>query len=904
MLPHISRPPSGWGRIPPQFHRASFPKPSTPIAPRLNSRSIQPIVPSREYSFVHEKVSPTLRKVDFQEHHYKAKGKQEFKKLKEEYTFTRANVSQLTNIDLVNHFGKIFLPSEMPESTPHLREETKQKVKGLEDEFVVKTSSKPEVIRAKRALGYCEAHPSVIEGRTKIMFGGAWPPATAKEKREYGHVFDPEVKDLDILEKRNQLKVEKHQKFLSELNDIIKNNKGNKHTVEALVDYMYDEKAGGLERFTADELNRLLVQLWNHHGEDAIVEMMISSNNALFKRDPLSLEILGKSALKSQTYFSPFVAISVANILLERDPNSVEAHALLAETHQTRFYFAREMYKNLLNQEINEETQELYEKCFGYEESIDIQKVRSNIEDTLTLSLHYNQIAFRSSFDPKYGLKVMLTELELENINHPKNAPGHAQITAELIQTACLRDDVLFSRNLPIVTAFVEASYISGKHDDILPKIEAQLLTLCKTLKDTEATIKSIETLHRLAPTKEAEKQSEQLLDKLINHFNEMKTGKEHALKALEDRQKEYAAIKLDKTPETIGWNLKTYSYEGQTSNVIEGNLMSRGGQLPSHEINRYTKAYFTKILETPLGELIDKLPPKVEPSWTLLDLDDVDLQMDLFDRFLRVQFKTEELQMETLDSPGHKKYDSVVNGSLKIRGVRENRRKEIKDDRTNLAYHMHTRLGDCRQNAQSKQLLFNLLREAQINKQLSLMAEAFDNEDFESYENAKLNIDILMSKSLKLWEMEIGYGDPQHFNKIESHVTNVLISSDEKGNADHISIRDAFYQNEYPFKNSSIDFKGKNPAKDIFVVGKYKAKDGKEYDLLVKSARYAGPKDKYDKSNNQNHFIGLPEPLYSFDDTLKMRKQIDDRHNDILLWNELDEFDIAEKAKAAKEKR
>ena len=67
----------------------------------------------------------------------------------------------------------------------------------------------------------------------------------------------------------------------------------------------------------------------------------------------------------------------------------------------------------------------------------------------------------------------------------------------------------------------------------------------------------------------------------------------------------------------------------------------------------------------------------------------------------------------------------------------------------------------------------------------------------------------------------------------------------------------------------------------------------------MVKSARYAGPKERYDKTNTQNHFIGLPERQYNFEESLVMRSAIQERHSDILLWNELDEFDAKERAAA-----
>ena len=590
--------------------------------------------------------------------------------------------------------------------------------------YVENKSNDPKM----RTSEYCDIKPEgpneikQLNGLTRNLFKVNQAKIDAKMEKEAAFTFHPIMSNLDDIQHNNLIKTQRHQKFIGELEDILSLKVKRADKIAALEQYI--KQNGGIDRFSSDELNRLLVTLWNLNAYGSAMELVISSNNPVFKTSPLTLELFAYCALNSDTHFNPHVAESIASFLVSKNPKSVEAQKLWGFIQEAKLDVAATLMQDILAQRRSDDTLKKYNICFPQDKTITYETVVSSFLESNSLAIVHYSKAFLESFDPRIGLRLLHMQLESKDLDA-------AQKTAKLIEKACLRDHVAFSNNPAIVRAFVEACLISESQSPLLPTMEAKLIALCSTQNHAYAAYESLVE----ASKNYSSHQIESMRDRLKDH-----------LEALEaDAKQEHAKAKdeLKNTPlpfsmETVSWGEKTASYAGKTDNVIEGNLKLWGGQLPAHEVNRYTKDFFTKLLQIPLNELFEKLPEGIEEGTTLAQIEDHAVFDDIMYKLLRFQFKTDERDMEIIDSDGHKVFERIFVAFQNLAGVPEKDRKKLKDDTSNLAWFFYNRLGDCRQVAQSQQILYELWRDFQMKKHLVSYNKALEKEDPKRIEEEK----------------------------------------------------------------------------------------------------------------------------------------------------------------------
>jgi hypothetical protein len=746
-----------------------------------------------------------------------------------------------------------------------------------------KEDAKSTTNKSKMAA-YANKSPAEIEQLTKEIFSKT-KDDSKKIKKEYGHVFSSQIIDHEALHRENKANVEKKQKFIKDVEKIVSHRPGieKKIIVKDLKEFMYEK--GQLKDFTVDELNILTTHLWNHDGWEALMEMVAASSNPSIKQNTFIMEVFAKCSLNSSKYYNPFIAISVCNLILSKDPKNAAAEAILGTAHESRSDFAQKMLEGLVDGNVNEDILENYKIAFPHDSEITEESVEKNYNETAGISRFYYEKTFSNSFDPRFGLRVMHNDLAARD-------EESAFKTAELVQLACLRDDVMNSNNFATVRAFVESCHLTGLHNDLLPEMEARLLTLCKTPKDTINALHGMNELSQFFKGKAdkdpgAIKDVGNMIDRLTAHLREL-SSTDQTSEVLKKREQELKEIPVAYTPATGAWNNKVYGYSSLSNNEVAGSLKF-GGQLPSHEVNRYTKEFFNEILHQPLGKLITELPEGVDGNMTLNDIKDVDLTLELTNLFLREQFKTDRWNLEVITSDGHKEFDNITNVSIRLSGIPDDpkMRKEVMDDRTNLAMNLYSRLGDCRQHAQCKQLLMDIWYQNKANTIISELKVALDSGDAAKGKKCEKEFAALYSTKVKLWDMEVGYAplddplNPDKYTKIEEHSANIKQAFDAEGNLKRVRISDPFYQETYPFKDCPIPIKkGKHSAETPYMVGT-KVIDGTEYALIVKSAKYAGPKDDYTKRpNTENHYAGRLEQQHTAEDMLSYRTDIDVVHS------------------------
>ncbi len=757
--------------------------------------------------------------------------------------------------------------------------------------------SSSDIIRKERGVALSNLLPEAMQKVLAQKFAHLGK-RHAFAREEYSDVYNPE-KTPDQVQADNVARRKRQNDFLSELHQIIQGRKPseNKKVVEELKDFIY-KREGGIERLNDSELRAVTVALWNHQGHSEIVELFFATDNQIFLAEPTNVVLFAQSALKSPEYFNPFIAIEVANLLLKIKKTDENAYMLLGIAHALRNDTAAKVLQGLKDNTLTRPDIKDYVRAFPADVDISENSIKANYEDTLSSTIFYYDKAFQENFDPRLGLRLLHKYLQAKDFDAAKN-------TAQVIQLACLREGVPFVENFSIVRAFLEASYVSPHfYQDLVPKVEDQLLALCRTKKETDNALYNLMDLKEICPSAH---RIVHIIDKLKEHKEALLQAKTYQeIQAINKANKEQAAktpLPSYMSPQKIWWYEQTYNYHGLSSNYVTGSLLAAGGQIPSHLVNNYDQQFFRELLHIPVGILLGEMPPDItiEPQRTLEYIEDPILALKIIDRFLRTQYNTDRDQLEDLNSEGHAKYDETAVAAIKLAGVdptkqkaalkkapHERRDVEVIVDNTNLSMHLLSRLGDCRLHAQCKQMLFDTWQKRQINVELFMIHFGLRSGLNDTYENGLRGFEKKTQTALRIWDMEVGVepdGTPKSWDKIESHVTNVLLQMNQ-GNLEEVTICDSFYQNRYPLASFPLPFQERDPWKDHYPTQVLVEHKGEKREVVLKSSSRAGPKEQYVKGDNQNYFVGLPERRYRAREMVDNRSLIDKRNGEILEWS------------------
>lgn len=345
-----------------------------------------------------------------------------------------------------------------------------------------------------------------------------------------------------------------------------------------------------------------------------------------------------------------------------------------------------------------------------------------------------------------------------------------------------------------------------------------------------------------------------------------------------------------------------SYNYQGIISNYIGGNFRF-GGLLYSSYLNRSDKEVFERLIDTPMGLVIDKDRPlsrnrleKIEQmigrDWDqkkMLDIEDPRKLMAVLDLFTRQSFFNEELELENLNSPGHKIFERATDGLFSAGGMEEAEKRKLVDgagspipgSRTNPSAALSLGLGDCRQHAQTKQMLFGSWRRLKINQYLRkgyehkqsgddvkaseafTKAEEFSKMDLRTFDvvvKAPIEMEEKYKPKLNANKHHI-VTDNQSYEEVEDHTMNMLFLGDE------VYFADSFYQDHdyYHWGDGEVDLRTMD-TKGVIYAGDIEAEDNagnlQGYPIHLVPTPYAGKRDTYQRGSGETFILGIPTEI------------------------------------------
>jgi hypothetical protein len=674
--------------------------------------------------------------------------------------------------------------------------------------------------------------------------------------------------------------------FESEIVEIRKNAKGDEKVfARELYDYYLD---------THDMLNKvmlstLLTEFWNLGEYDYCVELVDNSSRQDFKSDPDTMVRYTRALLKSN-YFNMERAINMTQLLIERGNDGPEVQAILGVIHAIKMNATAKLMevdgldipqkdkKNLKLKRLDD-----FRKCFPEIKELDLSP--ENLQGIWSVTnaqskTHYMK-AWSADLDPRYGVRVLHRLLEAGKMDEAKTFADH-------IQLACIRDGVdnPSQRNQALTRAMLEVVLLrdTPSIDKIgldIRTLQYQLLSSCDTPAKTQHSIISLENFGRIFPDNVNVKSTISILKK-------HKARLEHSGNYGKVMAQMKARIPMAHLKSTVDFEDFSTTYRPYFGyNFWSGNTHF-GGQLTAHCVHQRDIAFFTKMLSIPLIELPIESDGLINPYQTLGDIDDPKELSKIADLLIRFAFKTGQGK-EKLNSAEHKIFDEKVIALFWYLGaVTPDLRKNLPDTYTNVAYSLATGLGDCRHQAQVKQLMFDMWQKGKINNWIKGI-EAIDamekgditdalkarREDYVNLikENLKTQMRVIhtevhapveMKDKLPVWKgdhLVLG----ENAQTVEEHTLNVLVHYDDKGNIEDVELADSFYWETYDFRSGRVDIDGFSSGERV-QVDKIKVFDPDNEELVevpvyMKPTPWSIGIDSSYKPGTTPAFMGMPIP-------------------------------------------
>lgn len=698
--------------------------------------------------------------------------------------------------------------------------------------------------------------------------------------------------------KQSQKFIKQSRIFNEHLNEIMESGTS-EEKIKALQRFLYQgvrkrdgKNFTGIERFNSSELKTIFTKLWELDAHDQMVEMMDTCENKHFITDPVNLVFYARAILKGH-YINMHNAHAIANLLMENEESRAEGLAIKGTIHAMSRRAAEKMLHAIDTNQITESVKKEYQECFPGS-NMEREAVLENYCKSLSGALVDFEEAFVDTWDCRYGCRAMHYLLE-------QKSPERAQQMAELTKLAAQKEGGLKSSNFAVVRAYLEALYVlpnsSAKEIELAQRV---LISLCKTSSQVKNALEGITEL-RIEPDTHAVHRRGVAQD-LTSHYFQLEEHPEEALEHIK-RIKNQIQSSVD------AWERYTFNYKGLKSNHIEGNFKF-GAQLPAHNVNRYDRKFFEEILNTPLRDLF-KTSDEAAYAFAknLQQTKTFDQFNALVDAFIRERFHTDEWNLEQLDSEGHQLFDHSVQSLIALSGAptRETR-KLMPDSRTNISTNLILGLGDCRHHAQVKQILFDIWHGQQLDKVMKKIHKAEELGQQDKVNALRKKFNIIDAEQLHTLDCEVylpiemknglpvrhqGYlvkNKTGNSIKVEEHTLNVQMELDPETNKrKQVKLRDAFYQNTYPWSGCEIDLKDKDLTDGVNAgsVEIYDWETGKIESLpvVIKPTVYAGSRDLYDRGNNDNRFIGQPVKPVSFAEVHERQREIDQHLTQVREW-------------------
>ncbi len=667
--------------------------------------------------------------------------------------------------------------------------------------------------------------------------------------------------DLDTAREQNGAQLKRSFDFRTAFTQL---SDGAKPSVDAIRRFCFEEHK--LSDFQSAELMRIYTAFRQQRSFEDMIRMYEESDNRDFTGSQIVQEFYAVACNQTGRYSK---AIEAAESLLIHGDANGEVYGTLGKAWFKRHEICRD-YLDHFNPEREEELIAAYVENFP--EDPNMEDVAGNARKAMALSGEYYEDGFLVAFESYPGINAVYSALEASDFKK-------ARRMARLVHLACLRDGARETMDPLIAGTLMEATCIMGG-----TKAEVQAATekfLSLDIKETRIQ-RAVISLEKLRTYYHQQGLS-------VRPFDLALDGLRTVLKHHGKESFNSAAKKPKKPTLTEQLHKISSSYRGMASNFlgghfVQGNFMF-GGQLPDHYLTRTDWQQFEKLLDAPIDILIgmhdnDRIMPvpykRMIPNTydlhplTLRDITRPEDFLDFADKIVRRAFGTGEDGLEEITSLGHLHYDETVNALLHLSGA-ENR-KEV-DSRTNISVMMGLGLGDCRQHAQAKQILFDAWQKDQMNHWLKEAYTALTiDKDFKLYndciakvrdiESVELRtIDALVQAPVEMkgkyepvyskeWKLQLNENGVQ--SSVENHTLTVLLKHNKKGELESLRFADSFYQNHYkwgsgdiPLDSLKTDDKGNLviPAKTIEAID---PKTGETVSVPVQllPSRYTGKKD------------------------------------------------------------
>lgn len=666
-----------------------------------------------------------------------------------------------------------------------------------------------------------------------------------------------------------------------------------------------------ISRYNHEEQAQIFKKLYDNGMYNLAVELIMESNNHLVLTDPVLLEFFCRAQMRSE-YCNPALVESLVSLLESQNGISGETASIRGNLEAVKAKIAGQAIHEMNYGGITPHTATLVQRFLPGTNISDRSSVYAAYNTSLSRSLTSHMEAFSLTHDPRYGITAIH---RLMAVQSHSPTPARALEISRLIQKVrftCIREGGMESNVFPVMAALIECEILEN------PTNTKIIGMMKKLVKDADNSSKVGTFIERLME---------------INNFAELNGIKEVADAAIacvayrdketgtmgKDEEKDLeTAIRnaifdypspLDLYPPSASvaakasawveegdeevpptheaFTERTTTYRGFTSNFISGNF-SFGGQLPSQNINRKDLRVFEKLIDKPIKELLTGS----DDTRKLSEVTDEDEFLEIVDRITRQVFKTDELNLEVLDSDGHAVYDDLVLRSQRAMGVDDpDDRKLIgRDSATSISMTMAMRLGDCRHHSQVKQLLFDVWEKRLIDTKLREIDALIDAGGDTSAKEAELR--SLLNRQLRTMDAEIslpikmtrradGYEVPERdaegrfildpsgkFQKVEEHTMNALFDykNVETGELRSVRLADAFYQNTYNFKAAPVDISGDFVEAGIqvgTVKGVNAAGEEVEIPVKIKAASYTKEsRSAYDRSSAHLKLLGMRADL------------------------------------------
>ncbi len=660
------------------------------------------------------------------------------------------------------------------------------------------------------------------EPRTEVYFAGLHEPgAQTPPDRAYQH---------------NKALVERGEKFNSVMDVVLAKNDNDQYissrdTILQNLDLAYARFSEEFEGMSSQQLMRFFNAYLDLAAPELMIRLYENSNNPYFQNAPTVQERMA-FALNQLNRLTESVEWSLRALA---DPALIKAGLSPGEMYAAlgKAYSIQQLAAEALSQNIGDATAiSNYRRSFGLADNDELPSpaaVQSQSSELKIASGTAYKKGFLDHFAYYPGINAVYSAIDTGNVEE-------ARKNAELVYLATLRDGGLESDAYWTTVTMVESLMILGEgYEDSLRMALEKVARVIKrthtwrfdsTFGKWNAIV--LPSLQRLVD----DPIYGEIAQTTLRRATEIK---EELTRVATDAEYRLVEVEITRTPGQL-LLLASHGYRGMglfDTEMVQNNF-SYGGVVAHVLITRRDRHEFMKIMSMPVGKLMEllegdvrALPPNLDASQSLLDINDTNLFIETTQIIIRQNFGSGPKKMEIIDNPYRgQQFDETTTSVDAIAGAPTDpdlRKRSSFNFKTSVAAEFAKGVGDCRHYAQSQQIMFDVWQEWKLSEHLRRAHDTLDAEvrrtaidDFKDLERTRLRtIDIQAQGTLAvetLYRPKRPENDPEgfifdpHRKAVEGHTMNMLFKLDSLGGIEQSSLCCAFYHEVYPWGFMPVD--------------------------------------------------------------------------------------------------